>query len=255
MKISVVMPVHNEEEYLRYSLPVFRVLKDIDEFVFVLDRCIDDSEKLVRTVFPEAKIYIKTDSKWRNKCAESFQYGFNRATGDIIWAVGADIIPDLQIPQIIKEEFSKDPMLGTLCFRYYDYDIFSFKRRIHGFYNNLYKNLVQHIRKEARHTGFYAFRKQMMLEIGGLEDLPSEYDWFARKVKASKWHYKYIPYTKTLHLRPGLSRFKQYNQGKARFHLPQYNLLKTILHSFVHFKPYLIVGYLHERARSRMRSP
>jgi len=248
ISLSIVMPVHNEAEYLRFSLPAFKLVeKGVDEFVFVLDRCTDESEKLVKAVFPEAKIHVKTVSKWRNKCAESFQYGYDRANGDIIWAVGADILPDPEIPRIIRREFSKDPRLGTLCFRYLDYDLFNFKRKIQGFYNNLYKSLIQHVRKEARHTGFYAFRRQMMLEIGGLEDVPSEYDFFSRKVKKSKWRYKYIPYTNTLHLRPGLSKAKQYEQGKARFHLPQYSLLKTVLHSFVHFKPYLIVGYLHEK--------
>ena len=240
MRISVVIPVHNEERYLRYSLPSLKCL-DVDEFVFVLDRCTDHSFDLIIRAMKRATIIIKKKKRWRNGCAEAFQMGFDEARGDVILAAGADLIIDPEIPRLIRCLF-RDSRLGTVCFRYLNYDLFSLKGRIHGFYENIYKTVIQQFRKEARHTGFYAFRKEMMREIGGLRDVPSEYDEFCRRVKKSRWRLLYVPYTRTLHLRPGLSRDKQYIQGLARFHLPQYNLAKTVLHAFVHLKPYLLVG-------------
>ena len=250
MKISVVTPVHNEEQYLRYSLPALKRLA-VDEYVFVLDRCTDGSFNLIIRAMKRATIILKKRQCWRNGCAEAFQMGFDEAKGDVILASGADLIIDPKIPRLIRSLF-RDSRLGTVCFRYLNYDLFSLKGRIHGFYENLYKTVIQQFRREARHTGFYAFRKEMMREIGGLHDVPSEYDEFCRRVKNSRWRLIYVPYTRTLHLRPGLSKEKQYTQGMARVHLPQYNLAKTVFHAFVHLKPYMLVGYLHESARSRI---
>jgi len=244
LEISACLPIHNEAKYLRYSLASMRKL-DVDEWIVVLDRCTDESEKLIKKYLPKAKIYHKTTRKWRNPVAESFQYAYDRATGEVLLALGADLIVDPQITEIIRKLF-RNPDVGTVCFRYLNYDLFSLRLRIHGFYENLYKSIVQHFRKEARHTGFYAFRRQMMEEIGGLRDVPSEYDDFCRRVKNSRWKYVYVPFTKTLHLRVGLTKTKQFTQGKSRFYLPQYDLKKTLFHAFIHMKPYLLLGYLHE---------
>lgn len=245
--ISVVIPVHNEEAYLPYSLPSFKAIEgDVDEFIFVLDNCTDRSEEIIRRALPQAKILIKTGHKWRFFAAESFQYGFDRASGDIILAAGADLILDPKIPRIIRKIFI-DPSVGTVCFRYLNFDLFSLKMRIHGHYENIYKTLIQKFRREARHTGFYAFRRKMMMEIGGLADIVSEYDEYCRRAEKHGWKVIYVPYTKTLHLRPGLSSKKQYIQGTARATLPSYNLFKTAIHSFIHFKPYLLVGFIHAR--------
>ena len=247
IKISCVIPVHNEEQYLRYSLPSFRQIKNkVEEFIFVLDNCTDRSEELICKTLPNAQVIHKTGHKWRFYAAEAFQLGFNHACGDVILACGADLIIDPTIPDIIRRVFA-DQKVGTVCFRYLNFDLFSLKMRIHGHYENLYKTFIQKFRREARHTGFYAFRKSMMKQIGGLHDVPSEYDEFCRRAEKNGWKIIYVPNTRTLHLRPGLSPQKQYIQGTARAYLPNYNLTKTLFHSIIHLKPHLLVGYLHAK--------
>jgi len=247
MKISVVMPVHNEEAYLPYSLPSLKRIEHyFCEVIFVLDNCTDKSKTIIQKHFPEATIYEKQEHKWNFYAAEAFQYGFDRASGDIIWALAADLIFDPVIPNIIKNVFA-DEKIGTVCFRYLNYDLFNHWNMVKGSYDNVYKTIMQYFRREARHTGVYAFRRQMMLEIGGLADIVSEYDEFCRRVTKNGWKLVYVPSTHLLHLRPGLTAKKQYMQGVARFYLPSYNLSKTLLHSFVHLKPYLITGYLHAK--------
>lgn len=247
MTVSIVMPVHNEEQYLPYSLPSLKKIKgQIYEYIFVLDNCSDKSEQLIKQVFPNATFLYLNKHKWNFYAAEAFQTGFNYAKGDVIWATGADLIVDPNIPKIIRKLFS-DEKVGTVCFRYLNFDIYNFRLRLLGHCENLYKTLLQHIRREARHTGFYAFRKKMMLKIGGLADVCSEYDEYCRRAEKHGWKVVYVPYTKTLHLRPGLTRRKQYIQGVARASLPTYNMIKTIFHSFIHLKPYLFVGYIHAK--------
>jgi GT2 family glycosyltransferase len=87
----------------------------------------------------------------------------------------------------------------------------------------------------------------MVEDIGGLADIVSEYDEFCLRAKKNGWKVVYIPYTHTLHLRPGLTARKQYIQGVARYYLPHYNLIKTLFHSFIHLKPHLFVGYMHAK--------
>jgi len=46
MTVSVVLPVHNEAEMLKITLPSIQQLH-LDEVVIVFDRCTDNSEKIV----------------------------------------------------------------------------------------------------------------------------------------------------------------------------------------------------------------
>jgi len=247
LKISVVCPIHNEKEYLPYFLASLNKINDkIDEKIFVLDNCTDNSKPLIENYFHDAIFYELRDHIWRFYAAESFQYGFDNATGDVILAVGADLVLDSDIISILQKQFV-NKKVGMVCFRFLNYDLFSTLLRLRGEYNNLYMTMLQHIRNETRYTGVYAFRKQMMVEIGGLADIISEYDEYCRRVKQEGWNIVYITYTRILHLRSGLSAKKQFMQGVARYYLPSYNLKKTLFHSFIHLSPQLIVGYIHAK--------
>ncbi len=253
LTVSAVIPIHNEEYYLSYSLPTYKRLCGVDEYVFVLDDCTDRSEAIVRHWFPKATIHVLQNwHTWRRRVAESFQYGFDHSTSDIIMAMGADLIFPPTYPNLVKRLFQRDLLLGTVCFRYYNYDISSRWIRVHGFYDNLYRSLVERIRSEARHTGVYALRRSMMEELGHLSSvIVSEYDEYMRRVKASRWHYQYYSSTNIMHLRAGLTKSKQLLSGRSRAMLPQYNLWKTLFHSLIHVKPYILQGYIIERLRTR----
>lgn len=246
-RVSLTMPVHNEENYLRYVLPSIRAIRHrLHEIIITCDHCTDHSQELIEEWLPEAKVFCLGEHEWNFYAAETFQYGFDNATGDVILATGADLILEPSVFDAIEQDF-KDERVGTVCFRYYNYDLSSFMLRLHGTYENLYRSLIQHIRTAARHSGFYAFRKKMMEEIGGLADIISEYDEFCIRTQKHGWKMLYEPHTHVLHLRAGLTPRKAYLQGVARFSLPQYSLLKTLFHSFVHLKPHLVVGYLHAK--------
>lgn len=247
LTISVVCPVHNEEAYLPYSLASLKDIEDgVDEKIFVLDNCTDNSECLIEHAFPDANIFHLQKHKWKFYAAESFQHGFDQATGDIIWAIGADLYLYRKIPEAIRNIYQND-RVGTTCFQYLNYDLFNLWLRLRGHYTNVYKRIFLRWRAEVRHTGFYALRRKMMEEIGGLADIVSEYDEYCLRSEANGWQVVYVPYTPTYHLRPGLSAQKQYGQGVARYYLPAYGLVKTLLHSFIHLKPHLITGYLHAK--------
>jgi hypothetical protein len=174
--------------------------------------------------------------------SECFNVGFNLCQGDLLTTWAGDLIIEPNFKKYLELGF-RDSQLGTLCYRYWNYNPFSVFTRLHGHYENLYRNLIEKVRREARHTGVYTIRRETWDELGPFPDIISEYDYFCHRVRASRWGLGYEPRTKILHLRPGLTAKKQYSQGTARAYLPGYGLIKTLFHSMIHFKPHLIVGY------------
>jgi len=73
MTISVVMPVHNEEKYLPYSLASL-LRCPIDELVIVLDRCTDRStiitERFAKIAPYNVKLIQKNSRKWKYQSAK-----------------------------------------------------------------------------------------------------------------------------------------------------------------------------------------
>jgi glycosyltransferase involved in cell wall biosynthesis len=92
------MPIHNEAEYLPRSLESLKRIEDqIFEHIFILDRCTDNSEDLVRHWFPHATIVRKETCKWKHSIAENYQMGLEMSKGDIFCTHDADVTtpPDL----------------------------------------------------------------------------------------------------------------------------------------------------------------
>ena len=250
MRLSLTMPVHNEAAYLPYSLAsIRRIQPQLHEVIITLDRCTDDSERLIRKWLPSAKLQTLTEHRWQHPTAEAFQQGYDQATGDIILATGADDILDVKMPAIIQDAFN-DETLGSLSFRIYNMDLFSVRLRLHGYYVNLLRSMLQHVRKEARHSGLYAFRRAMMRDIGGLADVASEYDEYCIRMRQAGWKVAYEPSTNIVNLRATLTAQKQRYQGTAYYWLPQYNFVKVWLHSLLHLKPHVVAGYLDAKNHS-----
>ena len=69
-------------------------LKEIEdqffEFIFILDRCTDNSESIVMQWFPDARIVRKESNKWKNSLAENSQLGFEASKGNIVCTQDAD---------------------------------------------------------------------------------------------------------------------------------------------------------------------
>jgi glycosyltransferase involved in cell wall biosynthesis len=242
----VICPLHNEEKYLKYTLPsLSRIAQEFDELIIVLDNNSDRTPEIIYNwagQYPRVWVQEMGAHKMKYYASECFNEGFNLCTGDIMTTWAGDLVYEPFVKISIDQGFL-DPTLGTLCFRYWNFDPFNLVTRVHGHYENLYRNLIEKVRPEARHTGVYAIRRETWESLGPFPDVISEYDYFCHRVRESPWTLGYEPRTKILHLRPGLTASKQYSQGTARAYLPGYGLLKTLFHSLIHFKPYLLVGY------------
>ncbi|GEM_PF-3161203 len=250
--LSIVIPVHNEQRYLPYFIwGLKKALLTIDEeyeAVFSLDRCKDRSKEIITKYMPQAKILIKGQVKWKNPCAENFDYAIRNSKGDVIYVFAADLIVD---PKVFKyfRLLRKDKKVGVLSFNYVNYDPFrGFLWRVRETYYNLLKRILNKISpyRLHYHSGIYAIRRDVYLNIGGLRDVPSEYDDLLYRIKKHGYRHIYVRDTKIVHLRPGFSDTRQRLQGISRAQLG-YPLWKVIAHALLYMKMTLLRAYIQER--------
>jgi len=95
--VSAVVPVHNEEETLDQCLVSVRGQR-VAEIIIILDRCEDDSEEIAKrhakvdsriSIFPLGRHKFET-----NFVAEAVNFGFSKASNDVILLAEADTVLD-----------------------------------------------------------------------------------------------------------------------------------------------------------------
>ena len=93
--VSVVVPVHNEEEILDQCLVSVRKQK-VGEIIVVLDRCEDESEKIAKKHAdedPRIKIFFLHEHKFKtNYLAETVNFGIAKAQNEVICIAEADTL-------------------------------------------------------------------------------------------------------------------------------------------------------------------
>ena len=251
MRISVIMPIHNEEEYLPYSLRQLDELKGkIHEFIFIIDNCKDKSERIIQKFalkHPNCKIFYVKEHKWLNKPVENYDFGAQHATGNYIYFIDADTIVD---PKIFKKEIWKKG--NALRFRYYNYNLYGSK--IPYAYEKVLLKIAGRLGFAKGQCFVLAFRRNYWRKIR-FEAPPEDIEGFLKCPKIVLKHileqtdkkiYKYITDTECLHLRPKLTKGQQLLQGVARL-LLKYPFWKVLLHSILRFKIYILIGYLQAK--------
>jgi len=143
MKVSVVIPVYNEERYLRACLRSIVNQEVMPDEIIVVDNNSTDKSVEIAKEFPVLIVHEKRQGiSWaRNK-------GFNSAKYDIIARTDADTrVPKTWIKRI-KKAFAKDPDLVGLSGPARFYDASSAMDKINiptfMFLDSLYRLFVKH---------------------------------------------------------------------------------------------------------------
>lgn len=250
MRISVVMPVHNEERYLPYSLRSLEKAP-ISEFIFVLDHSTDRSEEILRkfaSKYPKCRILKKTKMRWLNPSAESYDYGAQHARGEVVYFIDADVAVD---PAVFDEKNWKKG--NALRFRYYHYNLYGNKLK-YGYE----KVLLRISEKLGLSTGHFAtvisFNKAYW-EKTRHETPPEDMEGFRKNLKFVIKHillqehktvFANINTTNCLHLRPKTTKSQQTLRGIGRY-LLNYPLWKVVLHSVLYFEVHTLIGFLQAK--------
>ncbi|MCT4638100.1 MAG: glycosyltransferase [Bacteroidales bacterium] len=117
--VSVIMPVYNQEKYIRYALDsvMFQTYPNIEEVIIINDASTDGTENILKEYkrrYPD-KIRIFTQRKNRG-VARSLNWGLKKASGNYIARIDADdvwLIDKLEKQIRILEEDNELYMLAT----------------------------------------------------------------------------------------------------------------------------------------------
>jgi hypothetical protein len=251
MKTSVVMPIHNEEDLLPYSLHSM-LNAPVYEFVFVLDRCTDRSKEIVSrfaTRVGRCKILEKSETRWLNPAAEAYDFGAEHAGGDCIYFIDADVVVDKKI--FDPKQWQKG---NALRFRYYNYDIRGIP--IRWAYE---KTLLKTTERLGISTGHFAtviaFKRYQWMKTRhesppeNIEGLRKNPHLVLRGIMMREHERRFarIADTNCLHLRPKTTASEQELQGIARYMLG-YRLWKVALHSIMYFQIHTLIAFLYARS-------
>lgn len=249
VELSVVMPIHNEEKFLPFSLPsVFRLSPD--DVVLIFDRCIDRSLAVSHKITKHFKYDSKTrfieinepSPEWRFRVAFLRTYGYNLAKNNIILNTDADIILDEKIREYIK-------LIGKN-----NVGLISFGRKEYPFtFQNFIARLIATFIPKIAFAGTYAFSKEIWQEIMDKEKMKkilSAEDTYVYMTISEKYKTKFIK-TNNIHLRPKESSQRHFTKGITLWEVKHDPLWKVILHSVIYLHPMVLVGYLYAKSSKK----
>ena len=167
MKISVIIPAHNEEKYLRKTLEAILVQDYPDFEVIVVDNASTDRTSEIAKSFSGVKVLYEGNKGTMWAC----ERGRKEAIGEIIVRMDADCLPEKDWLSKGTTLFKYDKIVGVSGpYDYYDADKFFRFFSIH-FQKILYRFanvVVQFLKRGAVMIGGNSFMRASALEaVGG----------------------------------------------------------------------------------------
>lgn len=129
MKVSFIIPAHNESAVIRDCLG--SVVREIDRTgldaeIIVADNCSSDGTGRIASSFPKVRV-IEAKQKGANRARQA---GLEASSGEFIANVDADTILPEGWLSVALSEFEKDPRLVALSGPFIYYDISPFARSL-----------------------------------------------------------------------------------------------------------------------------
>lgn len=246
MKFSVILPVHNEEEMLRITLPSVKNLNP-SEVVIIFDRCTDKSELIAKKILKDklVSIHINKKSNWRHHLSYLYHLGVQYAKYDKMLFTQADIYLDSKMIDEI-EAFKR----GMVSFRVIfplSPSISDLRFILHLIWNIMIMMVTTIPGLGEGFTGVFIIDKETYYKNPLKPDDELEFDSaLLEKIKEINAPYKFIN-TKCLNLRPW-KEGRMYELGKAKAKIGK-GMWRVLAFSITRLMPQVFVGYLHERRR------
>ena len=258
---SVVMPIHNESELLKLSLPAVYKL-DPAETILIFDDCTDDSYHVAVDIARKMNFFEKTLFKpvsGEEGTEFSFRPTFLRRMGYLmancnkILKTDADLVLDPKIKDYVPR-LGKDNV-GIITFEYLDYPIS---------YRHMFKRLLEKMKvplpQSERWLGgnilffledwkkaFYKRQEDESKKVD-LATVKRGEDTMFHKLLLSERHRKsVIVLTNTLHLRPVESSKRHYVRGQISWNVAKRSFLLILVQAIIFNRFNMIKGYLDAR--------
>ncbi len=245
VEFSVVMPIKDETELLKYSLPSIYTLEP-DEVVLVMED-VENSIKVAKNVAKYCNFSDKTRicvlyedvPDWNFRQAYARRKGYSLAKNDVILTVDADIIVDVEIKKYF--ELVSKSSIKLVSFNKIPYPIT---------YKGIMDRLIHKIYKHPSFTGLYVFSKKAWQETEDIEDLkriPRGEDTHLHAYLTKRYNDLFVSGLKNIVLRPKESSKYQYLMGQNRWKIRRAKLWQMMFSTILYFKPWMMIGYLKAR--------
>jgi glycosyltransferase involved in cell wall biosynthesis len=213
-KVSVVIPVYNEEKYILQTLNriVSQSYKNY-EIIIVNNNSTDNTDAIIKYFLTKTPTTIDIEyvTEYRQGTNYARECGRRLATGDIIALLDADCLPDFYwVQNGAKKLQSKNTVAATGAYFYYDANIFlrlfSLISQLTIF--KLVNRIIQHTKKGAILIGGNAFMNAALLQrVGGFNTNLTFYgDDIDIAIKLSK--YGFVSYSTILTIKTSSRRYK-----------------------------------------------
>ncbi len=251
MNFSLVIPVHNEASMLVYSLPsTYRL--GAKEVIFVLDRCTDDTEHIIRKFWQKCYsnggnidlvlLNVKRKSNWRIHLNFLYDLGIRKAKSKIVLLSQADIIYD---STKIRENIQKA-----------SYGMVSFSVTEHPHiapWNHFVTVTLQKLGVVfglERFSGLFAFSKEHYLTCPLTAEDQLNFDTqLLMNFKVKGYPYIYV-ISKNLNMRPALI-FRGESEKLLKVGADRYKMGKpfwnVLLLSIIRLTPEILLGYMQTK--------
>ena len=248
--ISLIMPIHNEEEYLQESLETLRIIENqFFELIFILDRCTDNSENIVIQLFPSAIVIRKESATWKNSLAENFQLGLEASKGNVICTQDADATapPNLE-PLLEKLKGDVASVAPTLQTRK---DV-SFLNRLYYWWEKTRR--FAPLGEEPR-GAFRLIRRECLEQVGGFKDVIAQETQLDIELRKAGFRSIVVKDSINYHLRKFSFQKAVRSQIQAGRMRRQLNMpfWRVLGHSVFRLRPFVVCGYLLKSRRDNLK--
>jgi glycosyltransferase involved in cell wall biosynthesis len=242
------MPVHNEEDNLRYSLPTLFSIKP-DQIIIILDRCNDRSRDVIKA--SSRRLNYKGDlvlvdveenfPDWRYRVARLFRMGFELSKNDSILTMAADIVLDPRVKDYASTIQGSEIKLVSFGLKYYPVDLTYFVKR-----------LVTLVFPARGFSGVFLFSKRAWMETEdeeAVKRIPKAQDTFLSNSIKKKYPTRNV-WLNVVHLRHRKDAKDQYLRGVTAFRISKKSLPSVFVSSVLYLSPFMLKGYVNERERA-----
>jgi len=237
-----VICAHNEEDYIEECLQsILNQTSPPELVILVADRCTDHTVSIAKRQLEKTRSTIieKSVSTWRNSISENLQLGLEKAVGDVLVVVDADmtvpsglleaLLSDLNGYAVASALVRTDSSKGTL-------------NRLVGLWE-----LTYHFAPlgEQPRGGARAISIKALKSAGGFRDVYAWESDLDNRLRKLGFKVKLDRRVTVLHRRTmtlARSMAYQIQAGRARRQLG-ISAQRTILHSLVRLRPFVIYGY------------
>ena len=243
-RISVIMPVHNEADYLPACLKSLKAIEEcFFEFIFVIDRCTDNSEAIVREWFPNATIIRKTTCSWKHSIAENYQIGLEQSSGELICTHDADATSPQNILPLLQRLKGNVASVSAEVVTWKEASILN---RLNYYWDKT--RSFAPLGEEPR-GAFRLIRKDAIEKIGGFKDSPAQETILDIEFRRAGFQSIIVKGVISYHLRKvSLAKAirSQISAGQTRRQLG-ISALRVVGHAVIRLRPFVLWGYLLKR--------